>query len=61
MALENAALAASGRVYAGMVEEHGDNVNFEENLFMKAVYLLQCFTFGEGKGGGGRSGPGRWR
>jgi len=59
MALENTVLAASGCMYAGMVEESGDDVNFKDNMFMKVLSVLLCVAFGRGEGG--RSGPGSWR
>lgn len=40
LALENAALAASGRIYDQLVDQ-GDDANFEDNLFIKAVFVLQ--------------------
>lgn len=42
LALENAALAASGREYDDLQQE-GQNQNFESNLFYKAVFVLQTF------------------
>jgi len=43
-ALENAALAASGLIYDGLVEKEGDEEeNFDNNVFIKTVYFLQTF------------------
>lgn len=41
LALENAALAASGRIYDDL-EEKGEE-NFDSNIFIKAVFVLQTF------------------
>ena len=40
LALENAALAASGRLYDSLVKE-GDSSDFDGNLFIRAVLVLQ--------------------
>ena len=43
LALENAALAASGKLYDNLIEEGGDKntSDFNSNLFIKAVLVLQ--------------------
>ena len=40
LALENAALAASGKIYDRLIADGGKE-NFDNNLFIKAVFMLQ--------------------
>jgi len=42
LALENAALAASGNIYDSHIVEDG-NENFDSNVFIQAVFVLQTF------------------
>jgi len=42
LALENAALAATGHIYDNYVED-GNNDSLDGNLFLKAVFVLQTF------------------